>query len=394
MNVSIKDDPRYNWLLVIFVLATIFLLKNLVLPLLPDAFVATYVIQPLLWGVFIWLILVVFPRQRTLGKTSLRSSLIQLGLMIGVLQVVTLLVSGFFSGFGKSPSSFTALGIITNIIFVGTMLVGMELSRAWLINRLGKKHTFLALVFITIVYTFVSIPLIQVRTLSPTVESLAFINSTLLPALAENLLASLLALLGGALASISYRGILLAFWWFCPILPDLSWALEGIVGTAIPILGFVVLQGFYSSRTERGKPTQKRRRERAFPLGWLVIAIIAVVLMWFSVGLFPLQPTLISGGSMSPALEVGDVVIIAKASSDTIEEGDIIQFRDADGMPMVHRVVEIQETETGKFFTTKGDANDNADSQPVASHQVTGKAIFTAPKIGWVAIVIKNFFNL
>ncbi len=95
---------------------------------------------------------------------------------------------------------------------------------------------------------------------------------------------------------------------------------------------------------------------------------------------------------MRPTMDVGDVVIIAKVPADVIEPGDIIQFR-KEKVTVMHRVVEIQETEGSKFFITKGDANDEPDKDPVILENVVGKLVFKIPKIGWVAIIIKGFFT-
>jgi signal peptidase len=95
---------------------------------------------------------------------------------------------------------------------------------------------------------------------------------------------------------------------------------------------------------------------------------------------------------MRPTLDVGDVVIIAKVSADTIETGDIIQFREPEGVTTLHRVVEIQESEGEIVFVTQGDANSEPDAKPVIPENVVGKAIFNIPKIGWAAIAVKEFF--
>ena len=388
MDISLRDDPRYNWWLVFGLLAAIYLLINLGLPRLPiDPFARTYVVQPILWGFVAWAILVL-PKYRTAGGLRVKSAIIQLALMIGFFQVLLYVIGGLFSGFGRSPYAFTPKSILTNLVFVGSTLVGMELSRAWLINRLGKKHTLLALVFVSVLYTLLSIPLARITGLTLGLGLISYMNSTVLPALAENLLASFLALLGGPVAAIAYRGILQAFWWFCPILPNLSWAFSGLIGTVVPIVGLVLANSLRSRR----RPGQARREREGSLAGWIVTTVVAVAIIWFAVGLFPVQPTTVISGSMRPTLDVGDVVIIAKVSADTIKAGDIIQFREGEGVTTVHRVVEIQESEGKIVFITQGDANREPDANPVIPENVVGKAIFAIPKIGWAAIAVKGFF--
>lgn len=390
MDISLRDDSRYNWWLVLGLLAAIYCLINLGLPRLPiDPFARTYVIQPILWGLLSWAILVL-PRYRSVGALRLKATIIRLALVIGLFQLALYVIGGLFSSFGKSPYSFAPTGILTNLVFVGSMLVGMELSRAWLINRLGRKHTLLAVAFVAVLYTLLSIPLARITGLRPELTSITYVNSTVLPTLAENMLASFLALLGGPLAAIAYRGILQAFWWFCPILPDLSWAFQGLIGVVVPVVGLVLAN---TLRTYRRGHRQARREREGSLAGWIITTIIAVVIIWFAVGLFPVQPTTVISGSMRPALDVGDVVIIAKVSADTIKPGDIIQFREVGGVTTVHRVVEIREIEGKKVFITQGDANSEPDDNPVIPENVVGKAVFDIPKIGWAAIAVKEFFT-
>jgi len=391
MDLNVRARTGYQWLFIFGLVIAIYCAINLALPNIPtDTFVRTYVLRPLLWGLLAWAVLAM-PKYRPAAKLKVKSAIIQLALMIGFFQVLLYVIGGLFSSFGKSPYSFTPLGIFTNLIFVASMLIGMELSRAWLINHLGRRNTFPALVFVALLFTLLSIPLTQITGIRPELESITFLNSTVLPSLAENLLASLLALLAGPLAAIAYRGMLQGFWWFCPILPDLSWAFKGLIGTVVPIIGMVAVNSFYSAHASRGKP--RRRAKEGGPVGWLITTIVAVVIIWFAVGLFPFHPALVASGSMQPAMDVGDVVIIAKVPADVIEEGDIIQFRRPEKVTVMHRVVEIQEVEGAKSFITKGDANSEPDKDPVIPANVVGKAVFTIRKVGWASIAVKQFFT-
>jgi len=378
----------YNWCLVLGLVAAIYCLINLLLPHLAITGVSTRLVQSLLWALLAGAILVL-PKYRPVAKLRLKSPIIQLGLMIGFSQVIIFFIVGSFSGFDKSPYSFAPLGIFINLIFVGSMLIGMELSRAWLINRFGGHHRFLVLAFVTLLYTLLGLSLARITSLGADIGSVEYLNSTCLPLLSENLLASFLAFLAGPLAAIAYRGTLLAFQWFCPFLPTLPYTLKGLIGTIVPIMGMVMVHSFYSSQTQR---SQRKRAKEGFPVGWLITTIFAVVIVWFFVGLFPVHPTTVLSGSMRPVFDAGDVAIVAKVPADVIREGDIIQFR-KEKITVMHRVVEIQETEDTKFFITKGDANNAPDLAPVVPEQVVGKVVFTIPKIGWVAIIIKGFFT-
>jgi len=65
--------------------------------------------------------------------------------------------------------------------------------------------------------------------------------------------------------------------------------------------------------------------------------------------------------------------------------GDIISFRlPGIDTPICHRVIDIIETDEGLFFQTKGDANEEPDPYLVSVQDVTGKAVFYTPYVGYL----------
>lgn len=81
---------------------------------------------------------------------------------------------------------------------------------------------------------------------------------------------------------------------------------------------------------------------------------------------FGIKTAVVLTGSMSPAIEINDFVIVKKP--EEIKVGDIVSYSQEDSnMEVLHRVVEIE----GETITTKGDAN-NAIDKPIEKSQVTG----------------------
>ena len=65
---------------------------------------------------------------------------------------------------------------------------------------------------------------------------------------------------------------------------------------------------------------------------------------------------------------------------------------------MIHRIIKIEETETGKIYSTKGDNNIEQliDEKTIKEEDVIGKAITRLPKVGWVKLAfvkIIDFFK-
>ena len=382
-----------NVILICGLLAAIYLAINLGLPRVAlDTMLKTYLIQPVLWS---GLIAAVFflPGNNPLSKISKRNTLVYLALGLAAIQILFYFIGGLFSGFGRNPAALTPLGISRNIFFVGAMMVGMELARAWLVTRFGKKHGFTAIILTAVSFTFISIPLAQVTGFKLEIGSANQVISSWMPLLAENLAASLLVLLAGARASLAYRGLLAAFWWLCPILPNLDWAFKGLIGAAVPILGMVVINSYFSSAAARLR-TRKKIRSASLPAGWITTAVFCVIIIWFATGVFPIKPSLVPTGSMVPLINPGDVVLTAPVNTNTIKRGDIIEFRDLkQNINIIHRVIEIEGEGQNRYFITQGDANSSPDADPVSSQAVLGKTVFTIPKIGWISIVVKSMFT-
>jgi len=319
---------------------------------------------------------------------------------IAALQIVVLVFTAFFTGFGRSPYAFTPTAIAINIAYFSYALLGLELSRAYLIKSIPKRKIFTGIALTALFYTFISFPLTRFLTQGAPAETAKFLGSDLLPTLAQSLLATYLALLGGPTASIAYLGTLTSFEWLSPILPNPDWPIKALITTLIPTVGFLTINQTVSpfklmqtgiiSRSEVVGRT--RRAKKSSPLSWMAIAVIAVLLIWGSTGLLGFQPNIIASGSMRPTLDVGDIAITIQTRPETIKVGDIIQYwREGEPATIIHRVIEIYKSGGTTYIVTKGDAN-NAPDDPITPTQTVGKLIFTIPKLGWVSIYVKTAF--
>lgn len=382
----LSGAAKYRSILLLALLSGTYLLVNRPFSGWGGGVFLAYVVQPLLWAaaaVLVWLA----PRARAAGKLRLRRLLCWLALICAGFHIVFLLAGGLAEGFGKSPYSFTPLGILTNIFFVVAMLAGTELSRAFLINNLAGRRVGLTLALASLFFTVIGLPLSKITVFKSNLDFIKFVGAEFLPGLSENLLASYLAYLGGPLPALIYRGALEAFQWFCPVLPDLGWTTKTMLGFFIPIFSLILVQRLYQLEA-RG--IRKSGTGSENPAGWLATSVVSVLMVWFAVGLFPVYPTVILSGSMEPGIKKGDVVLIKKMPGEKAKAGDVIQFRHENIM-VLHRVIGVEEKDGRSLFRTKGDANKSADSDPVQPDQVKGRLVSVIPKAGWAALVLKTF---
>jgi signal peptidase I len=96
------------------------------------------------------------------------------------------------------------------------------------------------------------------------------------------------------------------------------------------------------------------------------------------------------GGSMSPAINLGDMIITSGVNPADIKVSDVITFKDPQGKSVItHRVQEI--TPTG--FVMKGDANNNVDTNEVKAEQIIGRVQFSVPFAGYLFHYAKSFYG-
>jgi signal peptidase len=224
-------------------------------------------------------------------------------------------------------------------------------------------------------------------------STFVLLGGIFLPLLAQNMLASSLALVGGPVASIAYFGTLKAFEWYSPILPDSPWIINTFAVTLSAVIGLLVIQSFYEKKIEPPvNVTANTGKKSRSLVGWAMAGITCVVIIFATSGALGFRPTLVGSGSMGPALDVGDIAVITEVSAEAIGEGDIIQFVDG-RQSVIHRVVEVQETDGSRAFITQGDGNDSPDLDPVYANQIQGRVEFRIPKVGWIAVGIKSLFS-
>lgn len=91
--------------------------------------------------------------------------------------------------------------------------------------------------------------------------------------------------------------------------------------------------------------------------------------------------------SMTPNIDVYDVVFVKKTDLDSLKVDDVITFYSTNAFfgntPITHRIVEILDVpNTGTMYRVKGDANESADNEKVIPGNVIGKVMFKIPKLG------------
>ncbi len=367
----------------------LYLLDNLTISSIIDYKVYSNIIKPILWlslAGIVW----VLPRVRSRAPLKLRESLYWWAFTFAVIYIIVSVIAGLIDGFGRSPYDHSLKGILVNITVVGTMLVGREAVRSYSVNSLTKYENFMIFIPIAFLMTVSNYKIGKFIELKSIKDIVIFVAQLMIPEFLQNLMATYLAFLGGWFPALIYMGIIYGFHWFSPILPNLQWITAALVGIMCTFFSLTAMQGIYLKEARLVKNTEKDKEDLA---GWIVTTLLSIGIIWFSVGVFPIYPSVIATGSMEPMIKPGDVILVEKMLKvedlEQLKEGDVIQF-DSDNILISHRIIKILEEDGVKVYRTKGDNNSVPDGDPVKPGQIRGKIVQVVPKIGWPTLLLKS----
>jgi len=118
--------------------------------------------------------------------------------------------------------------------------------------------------------------------------------------------------------------------------------------------------------------------------GWLavVVCLVAWAVAPVAIGW---RPVLVTGGSMAPSIQPGDVVLIDRRAP--VRPGMIVLAHGTrgDGQDVMHRVVAQNADQS---VTTRGDANAGDDTSAVPGAQLGGVARLVVPSAGRIALAL------
>jgi len=114
-------------------------------------------------------------------------------------------------------------------------------------------------------------------------------------------------------------------------------------------------------------------------------AILGVVCILATIaGLaFGVKPLIFRSGSMSPAINTGDLAISRTVDASTLKRGDIVSVITSGGTRVTHRVVNVAVQGDARQLTLKGDTNKSPDAE-VYTVTRADHVLFHVPKAGYV----------
>jgi signal peptidase len=342
--------------------------------------------KPILWCGIAFLVWV-YPSVRSMGKLRTKGAIHFWSFTLAVIVIAVQFVAGSIDGIGKSPYSHSFAGILSNTIIIGTVLIARETSRNYLVNSITREENYMIFIIVSLFMTLITFPTSRFTDFKTYEDLVKFIAQFLAPEFSKNLLATVLVFYGGPMSSILFMGTLDAFQWFSPILPNLKWITAALVGILTPVFLLSIVEIIYEDEAKIRSRTDKNEEN---PLSWIFTTLISIGVIWFSVGVFPIYPSVIATGSMIPMIQPGDIIIVdKKADANNLVKGQVIQFK-RDNILISHRIVDIVDNDGVKCYKTKGDNNSGPDTELVKPQDVKGEVIKVVPKLGWPTLLFKS----
>ena len=118
--------------------------------------------------------------------------------------------------------------------------------------------------------------------------------------------------------------------------------------------------------------------------GGLLAGFLAAVVVPLAFGAHPMT---VMSGSMSPAIDTGDAVVVAPIRPVEARVGEVITFRDPRrrGRLITHRVRGLRRDGAMLRVVTRGDANNTSEQWSVSATGEIGRVVYRLPRAGYLS---------
>jgi signal peptidase len=300
-----------------------------------------------------------------------------------VLSLITYIVSFIFSGlifgFGLNILILSPLTLILEITLLASSILFIESTRTLLVkNRVVDTNPLIELIIATIVSTTLYIYVFG----EPPTGINWFIKYLAL--LSYNALLSIIAWIYDLRTLIIHLVAFTGLYKVSPILPLntnlMSYIFPLIIQSIfIAVVLYIVAKPFNLDNVVIYRVVNPSKYSKIISTASLAISV--GFLISFLCGIRFLA---ITSGSMTPEINIGDVVVSTPVSISDVKVGDIIVFK-GDSNLVVHRVVGFSRD---NCFITKGDANENNDPLWACGDNVVGRVFLTIPLVGYPAVLL------
>lgn len=296
---------------------------------------------------------------------------------------------GLFTGFTTNSYSLSIKGILFNIFPVLLFIVAGEILRYEVLRKSYPNR--IILVLITIIFILLDLS-IYINHFD--FSSLSFLNiliCVVIPSISKNIFLTYLVGKTHYRESLLYRIIMELRVFILPIYPDFGIYVDSIFNILFPACCFLLVYRFFNKKDI----VKVRRYEKSFVFSFVYsfLFISSIIIILLNSGLFRYFSLSIGSNSMSPNINKGDVIVVKDINYvDNIKKGDVIIFKSSSKL-ISHRVFQIKDIDSVRYYYTKGDNNKSVDLYPVLDKDIVGVYKFRIRFLGYFSVKIREILK-
>ena len=217
-----------------------------------------------------------------------------------------------------------------------------------------------------------------------------FIALTIIPIISSNIVCTYIARKVGFKPNIFWVFITELYTVFLPIAPNVGTYITCLIEFLFP---FVLLYNVHKFFVKRDKdiPISYIKKRVYFEIYGL--AVLVFILAYFVSGYFRYYAIAVATGSMTPNIDIGDIVIVDQHKDyKTLKVGEVIAYK-YHGIVVVHRLSDILVIKGDYYFYTKGDANEKPDNYVIYPDTILGDVKFRIPGLGLPTVWLNKLFE-
>lgn len=287
------------------------------------------------------------------------------------------------------------LNIFKNVFPVILTIITGEILRYMLLHRTKVNKLVIAVSFLA--FTLMNNTLI-IRGLVVSDDIALFtiieqLGLFILPSVTTNILLTYLVMDIGFKSSIVYRLLMELPVYLIPIFPNFGSYIESVLRIVVPVIVFMRI--YVSVNKNKVKSKVIIEKKKLINIFRINVLLFSAILVYFISGLFRYQALVIATGSMTPNINIGDVVIVDKKKGDSLKDlkiGDVIAYK-KENIVICHRIIDVIESGDSIYYETKGDNNPSADQLLVETEDIVGIVNYSIRFIGYPTVLLNEILK-
>lgn len=296
---------------------------------------------------------------------------------------------GIIITFAKTGNYFTWGGIKNYILPTILTVIFKEILRFNFLIKVDGKKRLILLSLLTFIFVDIT-NVIYLGNFSTASSTFKLTALNILPAISYNIYATYTSINTGYKSIIVYALVIGLYTYIIPIIPNAGEYLLSIIRFLLPV---VLLYRVYNTVKNESDEKIEREYNKKDYVGLILASIFVVILVYFSSGYFKYHAIAIATGSMSPAIERGDVVIVKKTKDyENLQEGEVIAYN-YHNVIVVHRLARKVKVDDEYYFYSRGDANRVEDNYIVKQDMIEGVVKVRIPLIGMPTVWLNELWE-